>query len=443
MLEHRRPAHLPRQIQVLGQACEGIVTVAQGLPDVGRDLLDPFGTGKLTAHPAAHRQGVDQIARQFGLLALQAPAARGAEHEIVLPGQHAEKLLKQREPVNVGRHAQTLGDRTQALAIVRAKMERQLSALEALGAAMGEVGGQFQRRCIGQLRLPPGQLLGLDRLTADMKGAAPVAVGLGIDLGKRFAIDQGEQLGEQHIEGGQVGGDMVDAQQHRVLDTLTQLVAHQHQPADLTGSEVEGLVGQFDHAALHADRIRALPGFALQRAGLRAAVPLQQLAITLDIGTAQVRVTLLHHLPGPVQTLRQIGPEVLRPDSPGQGDVVGATVRLHTLQEPQRLLVIVERACLEVIRVALQPGQNLGSARLQFLLQLGTQGLRQGSGNHQAAFAGGQADTAQPAVMHQAIEHVSSFIVRIRGQPPWGTSKNYLRCHRCVKNRLKMLIYSS
>jgi hypothetical protein len=24
-----------------------------------------------------------------------------------------------------------------------------------------------------------------------------------------------------------------------------------------------------------------------------------------------------------------------------------------------------------------------------------------------------------------------------------GTSKHYLRCHRCVKNRLKMLIYSA
>jgi len=25
----------------------------------------------------------------------------------------------------------------------------------------------------------------------------------------------------------------------------------------------------------------------------------------------------------------------------------------------------------------------------------------------------------------------------------YGTSKNYLRCHHCVKNKLKMLIYSS
>ncbi len=26
--------------------------------------------------------------------------------------------------------------------------------------------------------------------------------------------------------------------------------------------------------------------------------------------------------------------------------------------------------------------------------------------------------------------------------PTWGTSKNYLRCHCCVKNKLKMLIYN-
>ncbi len=27
--------------------------------------------------------------------------------------------------------------------------------------------------------------------------------------------------------------------------------------------------------------------------------------------------------------------------------------------------------------------------------------------------------------------------------PLLGTSKNYLHCHHCVKNKLKMLIYSS
>ncbi|CRN03718.1 hypothetical protein [Pseudomonas sp. 34 E 7] len=132
-----------------------------------------------------------------------------------------------------------------------------------------------------------------------------------------------------------------------------------------------------------------------------------------------MRITLLHRLPGPLQTMRQICPEVMRSDTPGQGDVVGATAGLHTLQEPQGPLVIVERARLEVVRVTRQPGQNFRTAHVQLTLQLGTQSLRQARGNHQAAFARGQADTAQPAVMHQAIEHVSSFIVRIRGQPPW------------------------
>ncbi|CRM65109.1 hypothetical protein [Pseudomonas sp. 24 E 13] len=95
VLEHRCPAHLPRQIQMLGQAREGIVTMAQGLPDSGRHLLGPLSTGQVTAQTAAHRQRVDQIARQFSLLALQAPATGRTENEIILPGQHPEKLLEQ------------------------------------------------------------------------------------------------------------------------------------------------------------------------------------------------------------------------------------------------------------------------------------------------------------------------------------------------------------
>ncbi|CRN03717.1 hypothetical protein [Pseudomonas sp. 34 E 7] len=143
-------------------------------------------------------------------------------------------------------------------------MKRQLCALEALGAATGEVDGQVQRRRFGQLRLPPGQFLGLDRLAAQVQRAAPVAIGLGVDISKHVAIDQGEQLTEQHVERGQVGSDMVDAQQQRMLDTVARLVAQQHQSADLTGSQIEGFVGQLNDTLLHTGGIRVLPDFALQ-----------------------------------------------------------------------------------------------------------------------------------------------------------------------------------
>ncbi|MNE62770.1 hypothetical protein D3C80_1580750 [compost metagenome] len=160
-------------------------------------------------------------------------------------------------------------------------------------------------------------------------------------------------------------------------------VAQKDDPTDVTLFQLEGKIGRLSDTLLQRLCVRVLHGHTLQRLDPLAVAPLQQLAVALGIGRAQHRIALLDRHPGILQTLRQVLGNELRLDPSGIGNVIGAAIRLQTLKEPERLLVIRQGPGSKIIGVQLQPLQNFGVARMELGIELIIQRTRRSVRNDQ------------------------------------------------------------